>query len=114
MPTVVTNREGLKANPGLTIIPIVSEIILTGLIPIIFTLFNKDSLSSIGIQKKRVIESIILSIPMIIIYYILLFLITGSTIEFPTAAFHIESFWSLLLIIGAIFAYGPLEAFFVI
>jgi len=114
MPTVVTNREGLKANPGLIIIPIVSEIILTGLIPIILTLINKNSLISIGIQKKRVIESTILSIPMVIIYYVLLFLITGSTIEFPTTAFHIDTFWYLLLTIGAIFAYGPLEAFFVI
>ena len=40
---IATDREALKARPDLALIPIITEIVAAGLLPIVFTLINKDS-----------------------------------------------------------------------
>jgi membrane protease YdiL (CAAX protease family) len=90
------------------------EIVSVGLMPIVFTVICRDSLSQYGIIKRGFLESLVLSLLYVISVYGFTFLLQGRVSTFESISGGKRSFPSNLWY-GAVgvFAYGPLEVFFV-
>lgn len=54
-------RDAMRANPTLTWIPIAGEVVAVGLLPVLFALFNRDKLSTYGVQRAGVAASMLWS-----------------------------------------------------
>jgi len=52
----------LSEHPELVIIPILGEIVVVGLLPVVFTMVNKDSASLYGLRAGRLGKSLLLSL----------------------------------------------------
>lgn len=107
-------REELRDRPLLALIPITSEIISVGLLPILFMLLNKERPAVYGISKKELLQSIGFS-TLAVIAYVALTSHKATSFNFiDPAGFGPGNPWNVLFALLAILAYGPLEVFFVV
>lgn len=90
------------------------EIVSAGLLPLVFTLFCKDDPKMYGLGMKGLVKSLLLSGLFVSASYGLLFLSTGQLRDFAAPSFHLNLPWNLWYAALGVFAYGPLEVFFVI
>ncbi len=58
---ISVDQQAMQANPKLALIPIAGEIIATGLLPVVFTLFKKESLAKYGLKKNGLGKSFLLA-----------------------------------------------------
>lgn len=88
------------------------EILLAGLIPVLFTIFGREKWSRYGLTRKGFAKSFASSLVFVAIGYTFSRLSTGHWMSFGTLvsnmSFPAKAFYALL----GIFAYGPLEIFF--
>jgi len=71
LPTnLIIDPQAMIDDPNLALIPIFSEIVLVGLLPILFTIISKDNVSLYGLSKKGLVKGIVLSAPVVVAYYI--------------------------------------------
>lgn len=87
-----------------------AEVVGVGGLPLAITLFRRDNLQIYGLQRKGTISSMLLSIPLAIVIFVLRFFYGGLSISSFNLQFPYNIWYATL---GA-FAYGPLESFFVI
>ncbi len=112
-PGMGLNNEALSDRPALASLPILSEIVAAGLLPVLYSILRKDRLAGVGLNRTNLARSLLLSIPVVLLY--LIFIALGLD-RFPSvdwAEIHFSNLWGLPLAILAILAYGPLEVFFV-
>lgn len=112
---IALDRSALIQQPSLALIPIFSEIVLVGLLPIIFSILGRDKAAEYGITGKRLLVSLVLSVGVVLAYFAYLSLRDGQL----TTSIHLPGLHELTagnaLFAGiALVAYGPLEVFFVI
>jgi hypothetical protein len=112
---ITINRSAIQQQPSLALIPILSEIVLVGLLPIIFSVLYKDKLADYGITTKRLSVSLALAAGIVLLYFAYLSILAKhltTSIQSPTFQ-HISFGYAILAVIGLL-AYGPLEVFFVV
>jgi hypothetical protein len=112
---ITINQSALQQQPSLALIPILSEIVLVGLLPIIFSFLCKDTLADYGITTKRLSVSLALAAGSVLLYFAYLSILAKhltTSIQLP-AFQHVYLNYAILAVIGLI-AYGPLEVFFVV
>lgn len=90
------------------------EIVSAGLLPLVLTLICKDDPTRYGLCSKGLAKSLLLSVLFVSASYGLLFLSTGQLRDFAASSFHLNFPWNLWYAALGVFAYGPLEVFFVI
>lgn len=112
---IAINRDAMRQQPELALIPIVTEIIAVGLLPIVFSILNKDKAESYGLSRKGLVQSIALSALVLIVYLAAISINAGQvTTGITLSGVHFSKPLNLLFAVLAILAYGPLEVFFVI
>ena len=112
---IALDRSALTLQPSLALIPILSEIILVGLLPIVFTILRRDKAAEYGITGKRLIASLVMSAGVVLIYFAYLSIRAGyltSSIQVP--GLHQLTVGNTLFAGLGLVAYGPLEVFFVV
>ena len=90
------------------------EIVSVGLLPVVFTLICKDDPTQYGLGRKGLAKSLLLSGLCVAGLFGFAFLSRGqlmSGIEPPN--FHLNFPWDLWYVALGVFAWGPLEVFFV-
>jgi hypothetical protein len=112
---IALDRSALTLQPSLALIPILSEIILVGLLPIVFSILRRDKAAEYGITDKRLIASLVMSAGVVLIYFAYLSIRAGdltSSIQLP--GLHQLTVGNVLFAVLGLVAYGPLEVFFVV
>jgi len=112
---IALDRAALRAQPRWAIIPILSEIVLVGLLPVIFTVLSKEPAAQYGLTRKRLVSSLALSAVVVVAYFAFLSIRAGhltTSVTFPGLAHATPG--NILLALLALLAYGPLEVFFVL
>ncbi|MFN8444987.1 MAG: hypothetical protein U0175_29645 [Caldilineaceae bacterium] len=112
---IALDRSAFQQQPSLALIPILSESVLVGLLPILFSILCKHQPADYGITTKRLSASLILAAGIALVYFAYLSLLARhltTGIQWP-AFQHISLGYAIFAIVG-LFAYGPLEVFFVI
>jgi membrane protease YdiL (CAAX protease family) len=88
------------------------EILVAGLVPVVWTLAGRDDLSAYGLSRQGLARSLLLSALVIALSAGFSLLTTGRWINYETVDFGLRfpvNVWYGLL---GVFAYGPLEVFF--
>jgi hypothetical protein len=112
---IALDRSALTRQPSLALIPILSEIVLTGLLPIVFSIFRKDKASEYGITGKRLLMSLVLSAGVVVVYFAYLSIRAGHlTTSFQLPGLHHLTIGNAICACLGLVAYGPLEVFFVV
>ena len=89
------------------------EIVSAGLLPLVFTLICKDDPTQYGLGRKGLVKSLLLSSLCVAAFYGLAFLSTGQLMSVDSPSFHLNFPWNLWYVALGVFAWGPLEVFFV-
>jgi hypothetical protein len=108
------NRQAIQADPRLMLIPVVAELVAAGMLPVLFTIYQRESPAIYGFQKQGLRNGILLSLLIIILYAILVYLGIERFTPIHIASLRTGSIWQPGCAFMAAFAYGPLEVFFVI
>jgi len=111
---IVANRTVLSEHPDLVIIPILGEIVAVGLLPVLFTILSRDDTVLYGLRARQLGKSLLLSLLVAAVYCVALFGTEMSHISLGGLPGLPPSPVNLLYAILAVFAYGPLEVFFVV
>jgi len=90
------------------------ETVGVGLLPLVITILCKDDIAAYGIQKKQITKSLLLSLFVVILAYGFNFIRSDQWININTPNFHLNLPWNLWYATLGVFAYGPLEVFFVV
>ena len=85
-----------------------------GLLPVIFTLISKDGLSRYGLRRTGLVKSLVLSAVVIVASHAFSYLNTGRLIDVASLDTSPPFPWNIWYALLGMFAYGPLEVFFVI
>jgi len=112
---IALDRSALTQQPSLALIPIFSEIVLVGLLPIVFSILRKDKAAEYGITGKRLLVSLAMSAGVVLVYFAYLSIRTGhltTSVQLP--GFHQLTVGNALFAGLGLVAYGPLETFFVV
>lgn len=112
---IALDRSALTQEPSLALIPILSEILLVGFLPIVFSVLRRDQAAEYGITGKRLFVSLVLSAGVVLAYFAYLSLRAGvltTSVQLP--GLHQPTLGNALLAVLALVAYGPLEVFFVV
>lgn len=112
---IALDRDALIQQPSLALIPIFAEIILVGLLPILFSIIRKDKVIDYGITRKRLIISLLLSAGVVLLYFAFLSIREGhftTSVQLP--GLHHLTIDHLFFASLGLYAYGPLEVFFVV
>ena len=108
------DSQALRSNPNLAIIPVVTEIVAVGLLPVLFVIFNREKIATYGLQRSGLLKSLALSALVVLAFFAFLSIQAGQiTTSISLPEIKIAASWKLGAAILAIFAYGPLEVFFV-
>lgn len=112
---IALDRSALVEQPSLALIPILSEIVLAGLLPIIFAILSQDKAADYGITRKGLLASVALSAVVVGVFYAYLSARAGQL----STSLHAPGWQQLtpgnvFLALLALGAYGPLEVFFVV
>ena len=89
------------------------EIAAVGLLPIIFTLVCKDDLTQYGLTHRQSAKSVLLSGLLVIVMFGGAYLMRGKLMTDNRPALHVEFPLNIWYGVLGIFAWGPLEVFFV-
>lgn len=89
------------------------EIVSAGLLPLVFTLICKDDSTQYGLGRKGLAKSLLLSSLCVAAFYGLAFLSTDQLMSVDSPSFHLNFPWDLWYVALGVFAWGPLEVFFV-
>lgn len=89
------------------------EIISVGLLPVIFTLVCKDDLTQYGLTHKKLARSFFFSMLFVLLMFGFAYFTRGKIMTDDRPALHLEFPWNVWYAILGIFAWGPLEVFFV-
>jgi|GEM_PF-703214 hypothetical protein len=87
------------------------EFVSVGLFPLVITLICKDDPELYGLSRKGIEKSLLLSSLIVATDFCIGLLAGGPHFDSPT--FHLNFPWNLWYVALGIFAYGPLEVFFV-
>lgn len=112
---IALDRSALTQRPSLALIPIFSEIILVGLLPVIFSILRKDKAIEYGITDKDLFMSLVLSAGVVLVYFAYLSLRAGhlmTSVQLP--GIRQPAIVNIFFAFLAFVAYGPLEIFFVV
>ena len=90
------------------------EVVGIGLFPLVLTLICRDDWAVYGVQRNRLRASLLWSAVIIITNSVYLYLTTGYWINWRILTVHVTFPANLWYAFLGIFAYGPLEMFFVI
>ena len=108
------DSQALRSNPNLAIIPVVTEIVAVGLLPVLFVILNREKIATYGLQRSGLLKSLALSALVVLAFFAFLSIQAGQiTTSISLPEIKIAASWKLGAVILAIFAYGPLEVFFV-
>lgn len=111
---VTDDRHAMQAKPGLALIPILAEFIATGMLPVLFTLLQKENPAVYGLHKKGLGNSLLFSTLAVALFAAAASLGIGRYSPVHFADLQVRSAGHLFAFMLGAFAYGPLEAFFVI
>ena len=112
---IALDRTALARQPSLALIPIFAEIILVGLLPVIFSMLRRDKAAEYGITGKGLLPGLALSVAVVAAYFAYLSLRAGhltTSVQLP--GLQQATIGHALLALLALAAYGPLEVFFVL
>ena len=112
---IALDRSALSQQPSLGLIPIFSEIVLVGLLPIVFSMLRRDKAAEYGITGKRLLVSLVLSTGVVLVYFSYLSIRAGhltTSVQLP--GLHQLTVGNALFAGLGLLAYGPLEVFFVV
>lgn len=112
---IALDRSVLTHQPSLALIPIFSEIVLVGFLPIVFSILRKDIVAEYGITGKRLLISLVLSAGVVLVYFAYLSIRAGhlaTSVQLP--GLHQPTVGNALFAGLGLVAYGPLEVFFVV
>ena len=112
---IALDRSALTQQPSLALIPIFSEVILVGLLPIVFSILRRDKAAEYGITGKRLLVSLVLSVVTVLVYFAYLSIQAGhftTSVQLP--GLHQPTIGNALFALLGLAAYGPLEVFFVV
>jgi hypothetical protein len=112
---IALDRSALTQQPSLALIPILSEIILVGLLPIVFSILRRDKAAEYGITDKHLPASLALSAGVVLVYFAYLSIRAGhlsTSVQLP-GLYQLTVGNALFAGLGLV-AYGPLEVFFVV
>ena len=90
------------------------EVVGIGLFPLLLTLICRDDWAAYGVRRNRLGTSLLWSAVIVVANSGFLFLTTGHWINWRILTVHVAFPANLWYAILGIFAYGPLEMFFVI
>lgn len=90
------------------------EIVSVGLLPVIFTLICKDDPAQYGLTSKGLARSLMFSVLFVIAVFGWAYLTQGAIMSDDRPALHLDFPWDLWYAALGIWAWGPLEVFFVI
>jgi hypothetical protein len=112
---IALDRSALEQQPSLALIPIFSEIILAGLLPIVFSILRRDKAAEYGITGKGLLVSLVLSAGVVLVYFSYLSIRAGHlTTNLQLPELHQLTVGNALFASLGLVAYGPLEVFFVV
>ncbi len=90
------------------------ELVGVGLFPLVLALICRDDFAMYGIRHDGLFPSLFESALVVVANAIYLFLATGSWLSWRTLTVHLDFPLNLWYAALGVFAYGPLEVFFVI
>lgn len=90
------------------------EIVAIGLLPVIFTLISKDDPAVYGLSRKGLGKSLLFSSLCVAVSFGIEFLLEGRIAGSSHSIPHMDLPWNVWYGVLGIFAYGPLEVFFVL
>ncbi len=90
------------------------EIVSVGLLPVVFTLICRDDLMLYGLGRKGLAKSLLLSGLFAVVLFGIGFLTRGQLMTGLSPSPHLDFPWNIWHVTLGVFAYGPLEVFFVI
>jgi hypothetical protein len=112
---IALDRSALTQQPPLAMIPILSEIMLVGLLPIVFSVLRRDKATEYGLTGKHPLVSLVLSAGVVLIYFAYLSFRAGhltTSVQLP--GLHQLTVGNVIFAGLGLMAYGPLEVFFVV
>lgn len=89
------------------------EIVSVGLLPVIFTVVCRDDPAQYGLTRLRLADSIWLSLLFVIVMFGWAYYSRGQLMTDDRAALQLQVPWNIYYAVLGIFAWGPLEVFFV-
>ena len=89
------------------------EIVSVGLFPVVFTLICKNDLTQYGFGRKGLAKSLKLSALFTVALFGFALLTRGQLMTGDSPSFHLGFPWNIWYTVLGIFAWGPLEVFFV-
>lgn len=89
------------------------EIVSVGLLPIVFSLICRDNFTRYGISRKGLAKSILLSLLFVAVMFSFSYLSRGKLMSDDRPDLYLGFPWNLWYALLGIFAWGPLEVFFV-
>jgi len=89
-----------------------AEIVSTGLLPLILTVYCKEKFSYYGIKTKGLLRAVAYSLPLVVVILLLNYFTPGQKM-WEVESFHLTFPWNIWYAAIGVFAYGPLEVFFV-
>ena len=90
------------------------EIVGVGLLPLLITVIRKEDLAQYGLQKVHLTRSLLLAFVVVGLASGFWFIQTGQWIQLRTPTVHLTAPWNVWYAMLGVFAYGPLEVFFVV
>ena len=112
---MVLDAETLRADPRLVLIPVFTKILAVGLLPVLFTLLNRDGLAVYGLQRQGLWKSLAYAALVVLVFFAVLSILAGKvTTSIYLPAVKISTLWKPAVALLALLAYGPLEVFFVV
>jgi len=92
------------------------ELVSVGLLPLIYTIICREnpSIYGINIERKGLIKSILLSMLLVVFLYTIGYLTNGTIVNYESHDFQLNFPWNVFYFLLGVFAWGPLEVFFIV
>ena len=90
------------------------EIVSVGLLPVLFTLICRDDVRRYGFQRRGLAKGLLLSLVFVAFMYGVGYLMNGQIMSDNRPMLVVAAPWNIFYGLLSIFAWGPLEVFFVV
>ena len=90
------------------------EMVSVGLLPLLYTIVCKDDLRRYGMQRQGWLKGLVLSLVYVLFMYGVGYLLTGQIMNDSRNPVIVAVPWNIFYGLLSIFAWGPLEVFFVV
>jgi hypothetical protein len=90
------------------------ELIFVGLVPLVLMIFFRESPGMYGVQRRGITRSLIMGLSLALVYRLISPLISHTIAVLDYRSFNLVFPGNVYYALLGVFAYGPLEAFFVI